>query len=131
MQVSSRHTMRKEPKDRYHCFLYEDIAGKMRMAQVLFINQIRVFEFACFTVEGQCDNAMEISSLKTTKWCACFWFRVLSKMRDNFKMHLGCTSWAAIFYKKGKLLNNIFFQRNMSWENHGKWILVYEKVMEK
>ena len=67
MQVSSRHTMRKEPKDRYHCFLYEDIAGKMRMAQVLFINQIRVFEFACFTVEGQCDNVTEISSLKTTK----------------------------------------------------------------
>ena len=28
--------MRKEPKDRYHCFLYEDIVGKMRMAQVLF-----------------------------------------------------------------------------------------------
>ena len=34
LQVSSRHTLRKEPKDRYQCFLYEDISTKMRMAQV-------------------------------------------------------------------------------------------------
>jgi len=39
--VSSRHTMRKEPKDRYHCFLYEDIVGKMRMAQGQFTSSCR------------------------------------------------------------------------------------------
>lgn len=39
--VSSRLTVRLEPKERYHCFLYEHISGQMRMAQGQFTGSCR------------------------------------------------------------------------------------------
>ena len=51
--------MRKEPKDRYHCFLYEDIVGKMRMAQVVHINFFFRRSLHFFSAEGHLTFCFE------------------------------------------------------------------------
>lgn len=107
MQVSSRHTMRKEPKDRYHCFLYEDIVGKMRMAQVLFTH---------------------------LDWCS--WIHVLGWMKDILTWssieHLGTEQLRSLTkVQEDKRLSTMLSQRNMSWENHGKWISMLVRRYEK
>ena len=51
--------MRKEPKDRYHCFLYEDIVGKMRMAQVVLISLFVLELFTFFSAQGQLTFCFE------------------------------------------------------------------------
>ena len=91
--------MRKEPKDRYHCFLYEDIVGKMRMAQVLFIKkekknkakwgvfiltQIRVLEFTSYKGEAVTSSWKYLRLLRESHSWEILGANMLEGFESNF-----------------------------------------------